>query len=160
MTFQIAKSLRFARETLSNPPTEKWNDRGDPQGEMVFEFVLPLELCKPFNQAGRAGTASQGRIIGKLKKTAYQLMWAQNGGNAKAPLSGRPHVVCVRFSSVASDADSGWTKSPVDRLRVGKNGLGIIEDDKRKNIKLMAWWERAPKNEGFVYVAVFSGGEG
>lgn len=159
MTFSIAKSLRHARETLTNPPAERWIDRGDPAGEKVCEFVLPLEFCKPFNRVGRAGTANQRWLHKKIKDSAYQTMWAQNGGVAKEPLSGRPHVACVRFSSVASDADSGWTKNPVDRLRVGKNGLGIIKDDKRKDIKLMSWWERAPRGAGFVYVAVFTGEE-
>lgn len=158
--FNAASCLKFAHEVLSKPPAEPWIDRGDPVGERRFEFVLPLHLCKPFNQVGRAGTASAGWALGKMKKTAYQMMWAQNGGKAKKPLPGRPHVACVRFSSVPTGVDSGWTKNPVDRLRaVQPNGLGIIKDDEPKDIKLMAWWECAPRGAGFVYVAVFTGEE-
>lgn len=126
-------------------------------GERVARFVLPLDLCKPLNQLSRAGTASAGWALGKLKKDAFALMLTQNQGRiARAPLPGRPQVMCVRFSSVEPDHESGWCKNPVDRLRVGKNGLGLIVDDKPRNIELLTRWEPAPPRQGCVLIEVWS----
>ena len=155
--FSVRASLAFAKAALAQPPALPHIERPDPIGELVAEFVLPLELCKPFNRIGRAGTASAGWALGKLKQSAYLCMWQQAGGRRANPLPGRPHILCCRFSSVEPDHDSGWTKNPVDRLRVGKNGLGFIVDDKPRSVKLSAWWEPAPPRQGFVLVGVFTG---
>ena len=124
----------------------------------MARFVLPLELCKPFNRVGRAGTASAGWLLGKVKSQAFSLMLAQNGGRIqRIPLTGRPQVICVRFSSAEPDHDSGWSKNPVDRLRVGHNGLGYIVDDKPRHIELFTRWEPSPPRRGAVLVEVWSG---
>lgn len=156
-TISVPEAVRFAREKLSKPPEKPWVERSEPVGRLVAEFVLPLHLCKPFNRIGRAGEASQGWRLGKDKKDAYRRMWAQNGGKAKAPLPGRPHVHVIRFSSGRVEHDSGWTKSPVDRLLCKENGLGIIQDDKPKLCRVTSWCEPAPRGAGFVYVAVWTG---
>lgn len=157
MAFSIAANLRRAREILNAPPVLPHIERPEPIGELVAEFVLPLSMCQPFNRIGRAGTAAAGYALGKLKKSTYLYMWQQAGGRRLEPLPGRPHVLCCRFSSVEPDADSGWSKNPVDRLKVGKHGLGIIVDDKPRLAKVSTWWEPAPQREGFVLVGVFTG---
>lgn len=155
--FNWREALMRAESVLSEPPAIARIVRPVPRGQRVARFVLPLELCKSFNQLGRAGTASQGWALGKLKKDAFALMLAQHRRIERTPLSGRPQVVCVRFSSVEPDHDNGWSKNPVDRLRVGHNGLGIIVDDKPKHIELCTRWEPGKRGEGFVYIEVRSG---
>ena len=82
--FSIAANLRRAREILDAPPALPHIERPEPIGELVAEFVLPLELCKPFNRIGRAGTASAGWALGKLKQRAYLCMWQQAGEIGRA----------------------------------------------------------------------------
>jgi hypothetical protein len=156
--FSVTDSLRFAHEALSRPSAQAHIERPVPLGYVVAEFVLPLELCKPFNRVGRAGTASAGRMLGAMKSAAYNLMRVQLGGRLpNAPLPGRPHVLCCRFSSAETDVDSGWSKNPVDRLRVGRNGLGVIVDDKPKCTRVSTWWEPGLRGAGFVFVQVRTG---
>ncbi len=156
--FSVAASLRYADNALSRPPTHAHIERPVPRGELVQRFVLPLKLCEPFNRVGRAGTAGASWALGGMKSAAYNLMRIQLDGRLpKAPLQGRPHVLVCRFSSVETDADSGWSKNPVDRLRVGKNGLGFVVDDKPRNCLVSTWWEQAPKGAGFVLVSLFTG---
>lgn len=154
VTFDWPERIATAQRILSEPPALPHIERPVARGEIVKCFALPLELCKPFNRLSRAGTASAGWALGKLKKDALALMLAQNRGIERAPLSGRPQVLCVRFSSVEPDHESGWCKNPVDRLRVGANGLGIIVDDKPKCIELRTWWEPAKRGDGFCYLEV------
>jgi hypothetical protein len=146
-----------AESVLSEPPAIARIQRPVLRGQRFARFVLPLELCKSFNQLGRSGTASQGWLLGKLKKDAFTLMLTQAGGVPwRTPLTGRPQVVCVRFSSTEPDHDNGWSKNPVDRLRVGHNGLGIIVDDKPRHIELSTRWEPAKRGEGLVYIEIRS----
>jgi len=65
-------------------------------------------------------------------------------------------VLCVRFSSVEPDHESGWCKNPVDRLRGGKMGLGFLVDDAPRFLELRTWWEPSPPKKGFVFVEVRS----
>jgi hypothetical protein len=156
--FSVAASLRYAGEALSRPPSHPHIERPAPRGDIVARFALPLKLCKPFNRVGRAGTASAKRELGGMKTAARDLMAIQVGLRLpKAPLEGRPHVLCCRFSSVETDVDSGWSKNPVDRLRVGHNGLGFIVDDRPKFALVNCWWEYAPPSAGFVYVELRRG---
>jgi hypothetical protein len=157
LPFDWRDALVRVDEVLSAPPAIDRIQRPVLRGTLVKRFVLPLELCKPLNQLSRVGTASAGWALGKLKRNAFQLMLAQNRGRIETPLSGRPQVVCVRFSSVEPDHESGWCKNPVDRLRVGRNGLGLIVDDKPRNIELITRWEKAPRRLGAVLVEVWSG---
>jgi len=91
--FSVRASLAFAKAALAQPPALPHIERPEPIGELVAEFVLPLELCKPFNRIGRAGTASAGWALGKLKQSAYLCMWQQAGGRRANPLPGRPHIL-------------------------------------------------------------------
>lgn len=156
--FDWRDALVRAEAALSQPPAIARIVRPPTRGTRVARFVLPLSLCKPINQLSRAGTAGAGWALGKLKKDALTLMLTQAGGVPwRTPLTGRPQVVCVRFSSVEPDCESGWCKNPVDRLRVGHNGLGLIVDDKPKHIELLVRWEPAPPKNGCVYLEVWSG---
>lgn len=155
--FRWEEALAFAHEALSAPPRKPHIERVRPAGELVQEFVLPLHLCPTANTASRAGTAAQRGMLGRLKREAYEMMRTQNGGRVRSePLPGRPHIVCVRFSSVAPDPLAGWQKSPVDRLRVGHNGLGYIANDRSVDIQLSAWWEPGPRGNGFVLTQVWT----
>ncbi len=156
--FSVAASLRYADDALSRPPTFPHIERPVPRGELVQRFVLPLKLCEPFNRVGRAGTAGASWALGEMKKTAYELMRIQCDGRLpKAPLDGRPHVLVCRFSSNEPDADSGWSKNPVDRLKLASKGLGFIVDDKPRFTLVSPWWEYAPPGHGFVYLEVRTG---
>jgi hypothetical protein len=153
--FDWRAKLKTARLALDHPPTGAHIERHARRGSLVASFVLPLTLCQPLNRLSRSGTASAGWALGKLKRDAYTLMLVQLGGKLpKAPLEGRPQILCVRFSSVEPDHESGWCKNPVDRLRVGKNGLGFILDDAPKCVELRVWWEKAAPGQGFVFVEV------
>lgn len=152
------RALRLvALDALSRPPPFEHIERHKRRGELVRAFVLPLELCRPFNRVSRTGSASTRWALGKLKSECYEFMRLQNGGRGfPLPLAGRPQVICIRFSSSEPDMESGWCKNPVDRLRVGKNGLGIIVDDRPRCIELRTWWEPAKPKAGFVYLEVRS----
>lgn len=157
--FDWRARIAEAQETLARPKAREWISRPDrSKGAVLFCFALPLELCRSFNVAGRAGAASATWAIGKLKSDTFSLMYGQlvarHGRPPTAPLTGRPVVHCVRFSSTPTDRESGWCKNPVDRLRVGSNGLGIIRDDSEEAIDLRAWWEPAKPSSGFVYLEV------
>lgn len=160
--FEVEECLAFADEAFSKPPTREDVERVKPRGHRrIARFAVPLRLCKPFNQLGRAGTASQGWALGKAKKECFQRMQAQwfHQRHSLTPTQhpgGRFHVLAVRFSSMPSDGDSGWSKNPVDRLRGAKHGLGIIPDDSRRHIRLDTWWEYAPPKKGFVLVEVWA----
>jgi hypothetical protein len=153
--FNWRARLAEAQASLALPPTIAHIERPAPRGEVVARFVLPLELCQPFNRLSRAGTASAGFALGKLKTGAYTLMLVQLGGKLpQTPLEGRPQILCCRFSSKETDAETGWCKNPVDRLRIGKNGLGFIVDDAPRFVEVRAWWESAKAKEGFVYLEI------
>lgn len=97
------------------------------------------------------------------------------------PLTGRPLVRCIRYSSVEPDSTAGWGKLPVDCLQpsgvrtVTKTvrhphghtvklsrkkpykGLGIIASDAPKHTDVVEWWEPAKRGEGFCVVEVWTG---
>jgi hypothetical protein len=154
--FDWRAALKEADRILSEPKAKPWINRPERDCLALFRFVLPLELCKPFNRVGRAGSASAGWALGKMKEDAANLMLAQlEWKKPNRPLLGRPRVLCCRFSSAPVDRDSGWTKNPVDRLRANvTNGLGIIRDDSEEAIDLQAWWEPTAPKCGFVLVEV------
>lgn len=155
--FDWRAKLKEARLALDRPPELEHIERHSRRGSLVAQFVLPLTLCQPLNRLSRAGTASAGWALGQMKRDALTLMKVQLGGKLpKVPLEGRPQILCCRFSSKEPDAEAGWCKNPVDRLRVGKNGLGFIVDDAPRFVELRTWWEPAKAKEGFVFVEVRS----
>jgi hypothetical protein len=80
------------------------------------------------------------------------LMKTQMVTTPQCPLSGRPQVLAVRFSSVESDPYCDFGKIPVDCLKK----LGLIVDDRGSCIELRQWWEPAAPKRGFVLVEVWS----
>ena len=153
--FDWRSKLKEARLALDRPPEMEHIERHSRRGSLVARFVLPLSLCQPLNRLSRAGTASAGWALGQMKRDALTLMKVQLGGKLpKEPLTGRPQVLCVRFSSVEPDHETGWCKNPVDRLRVGTMGLGFLVDDAPRFVELRTWWEPAKRGCGFVFCEV------
>lgn len=168
MTFSIDDSLARAIVTLAHEPTAKYIVRPNPKGALIWQCVLPSELCVTVNVGFRAGQWARA----KNKKRLLQMMFAQHGMRVRPePLPGRPHVHCVRFTSKRPDRQTGWAKDVVDnlltpkttRLKGGKArqrvGLGFIEDDSDEHINLSCWWEPAPPKKGFVLLRVYGGEE-
>lgn len=155
----VANGHWYADAALSCPPARAHIQRVDGDGQRVAKFVVPLELCLTSNVRMQSGKASQGRILGKLKKDCYMFMLAQHGRIERKPLAGRPLVRCIRFSSSEPDRTSDWSKNPVDRLCAVKNGLGIIRDDAPRFARIECWWEPAPAGRGFVFLDVWTGKE-
>jgi hypothetical protein len=154
--FSVAGNLRRAREMLATPPVESWIRRPEPRGVVVAEFVLPLEYCQTTNATRHA----PGWKLGKVKSALFGLMWSQNGGRWKQPLTGFPQVLCVRFTNRIVDSCSDWAKAAVDMLCAsklpGQKRLNIILDDSPRHIELHQWSEPVPRSEGFCYLQVRS----
>lgn len=131
------------------------------RGRLVRRFALPLDVCLTSNVRMSKGVAGAGWKLGAMKKRCFELMWEQNSHKVEPyPLGGRPHVVCVRYSSAETDRTSDWSKCPVDRLCVGSMGLGLIVDDAPKYIDLDWYCDYAPPGNGMVVVSVFTGESG
>lgn len=166
MTYSRTASLAYAQEALSRPPAARYVTRPAPVGELVWQCVVPAELCPTVNVLHRGGHWQRA----KQAKQVHQLMLAQHGLRLRRePLPGRPVVHCIRFSSARPDAQTGWSKLPVDCLltprttvlRNGKTrqrlGLGFVEDDSPEHIELHCWWEPGKPRAGFVLVQVYGG---
>lgn len=153
----LAERWKYLAETeriLSGPPALARIERPEPRGNRVARFVLPLELCQPQNRK-RAEPVWVGL---KRRRSIAAAMWSHSRPWAK-PLSGRPQVLCVRFSSNEPDKYSDWAKEAIDVLmaptkRKPTGRLNIIVDDSPKHIELHQWWEFAKPKEGFVYIEV------
>jgi len=145
-----------AADVFAHPPAKAHIVRPTPRGELVARFWLPLELCAPMNRIARRGTQAAGWALGKMKTDAFRLMAAQHA-RRKAPLPGRPQVLCLRLSSVEPDKYADWQKNPVDRLRDDDKGLRFIVDDRPSCIDLHAWWEPAKRGDGCVLIDVRTG---
>ncbi len=148
--FDRVEALRFAEAAWALPPARPHIVRPPLRGEVVARFVLPLELCPPLNAFAEMPSWKRK----KIKDNALACMLGQSRRRWPEPLSGRPCVVAVRFSSVEPDGDSGWQKVPVDRLTVKREGLGLIRDDRGTAIERVTWWEPARRDHGFVLIEV------
>lgn len=84
-------------------------------------------------------------------------MIMQAGGKQSQVLSGRPQVICRRFSSVQPDKYSDWAKLPIDKLCVGPNRLGYLRDDRPSACEIHQVWERSKPGSGFVVIEIWSG---
>lgn len=166
--FDHSRCLVFARFSLSIPPELKRIKRPARTGELAYCFVLPLSTCPTSNVTGTAAMAGHGWRMGKLKSTVWGYMRAQFVAQRQKlalPLSGRPQIMAVRFSSTEPDACSNWAKIPIDMLTVAKsrNGkpqqhrLGIVQDDAPKFADVSQHWEPAKSGEGFVCIEVRTG---
>ncbi len=148
--FSVRKAIFRAAVTLATPPARPHTRRVEPVGDLAYRFVLPLPLVAPQNR-----THGKTWMLGKLKAECLAVMRSQLVARPTSPLSGRPQVLCVRFSSRETDAYSDGFKSAIDRLK----DLGIIVDDKPRCIDLHQWCEVAKPGEGFGLIEVFTGAE-
>ncbi len=168
MTFSRPAALAFAQDALSAPPAARYVVRPKPAGELVWQCVVPAELCPTVNVGLRANHWKRA----KNKRQLFAMMLAQNGLRVRwQALPGRPVVHCIRFTSVCPDAQTAWSKDVVDclltrkvtRLKNGnfreRQGLGFIEDDSPEHIDLHCWWEPGKPKAGFVLVRVYGGEE-
>ncbi len=154
--------LDFADETLRGAQRWPWQKRVPGVGERIVQFALPLELCKTSNARMHRTFAARPWLLAKLKSQCTELMTVQALSACPlhdGPLPGRPMVRAIRFSSRETDVTSDWAKVPIDRLRVGKNGLGFIVDDSPRYCEIVAWCEYAPPGKGFVLIEVWAGTE-
>jgi hypothetical protein len=156
--FSIETARQRAEETLRVPPALARLARPVPRGSLVASWVLPIELLKPQNWARHRPVG----VLAKLKDQLYRLMWAQQPYRPEAPLSGRPQVICTRFSSTEPDAYSNTFKAAVDLLCVPdskrrKRGLGFIVDDKPQFLEEIQRWEPAPPGRGQGLIDLYDG---
>lgn len=156
-----AALLELADQALAAPPRKPWTRRPVPAGSRVARFVLPLDLCQATNRTGRlAGAQPWARK--RDKERVYLAMRAQCLPWEK-PLSGRPQVLCVRFSRAQSDAYADWGKAAVDVLTArgdrNQRRLGIIVDDRPSAADVVQWCEPKPRGApaGFVVIDVWTG---
>jgi hypothetical protein len=156
-SFSFKQALAQADETLRKPPRWEHARRVAPVGERVARFALPLELCLTSNERMRGGLKQRFLEAG-IKKKLYDLMRLQNSGrNAAAPLGGRPQVLAIRFSSRETDVTSDWSKMAIDRLLIGKHGLGFLVDDSPRYADVNCWCEFASPGKGAVVIEVWTG---
>lgn len=151
------QQIELARAWLSEPPLREWIERPGPRGELVCEFALPLGLC-PTSNLTRHGIRW---MHSQRKEYAFIAMRTQLRLPLPfpLPLTGRPQVLAVRFSSRAPDTYSNFAKAAVDILCVpnGRSNrrLGIIREDNPKALDEKQWWEPVRRgHEGFVYLQV------
>jgi len=153
--FNPGEALCRADEILSRPPARPHIVRPAPVGARVWRCALPLELLQPQNRT-RHGARWE---LGKLKAEVWIRMLAQHGLPVRQlPLPGRPQVLCTRFSAAEPDRYADWAKAAVDALCLPsgrrKRGLGLLRDDRPKDVDLHQWWEPGPRGAGFGVIEV------
>lgn len=181
---EVAAFLARADAILAAPPARPWIERHPGRGRLVLRFALPLALAAPQNRSRHAQgwqmaeqrkavlSTLAGQMMGQFARDPSMitapLNYCRNGKGLlpvwPSPLSARPQVRAVRFSSVAPDCTAAWHKTTVDCLlppktRAGKvvPGLGILADDRPALLEVRDWWEAAPKGQGGALVEVFDG---
>lgn len=178
--FDIVAAWATARATLATPSTHPRVRRREPEGRFVAGWVLPLDMVPGVNSLnGRTGW-QKGAARDRVRKEMLRQSSQQRPG---APLSGRPFVRVIRFSSVEPDGDQAFSKLPVDALLVDRpkkpkdmpkemwaqirhtvkpkpKKLGYLVDDKPACIDLFVGWEPAPPGKGCVLVEVWTGRAG
>lgn len=158
---EIAFARVRAEEALAQPPKFKRIERPIAIGDRVASFIIPLELLPTSNRTGRVANAAAW-MRARLKKNLFAVMWRQCQ-RFERPLSGRPLVHCVRFSSTEPDAYNDGFKAAIDILcaRTDRhpNRLNIIVDDRPACVDVRQWWEHAKRGEGFGLIEVWRGAE-
>jgi hypothetical protein len=147
--FRVDEALARAAEVLSRPPAKAHIVRPVPRGNVVARFALPLALCQPQNRT-RHG---QAWALGKLKQDVLLCMLSQHGRRSQ-PLPGRPQVLCLRLSSVATDKYADFAKHAIDRLCVAHSGLGFLINDRDIDAEIHQWCEPAKPGQGCVVIEV------
>ena len=163
--FSISSALLRAAKILSEPPAKSHIVRAQPEGDLVVRFALPLELCEPQNRRRKApGWVMANKRDGILQLLAVQLRHQL----PEKPLSGRPIVQCIRFSSRAPDAFADSFKLAIDCLCPSKirktrgvpkriPGIGLIADDNPEACDVRQRWEQAPSGQGLALLEVWTG---
>jgi hypothetical protein len=166
--FDVRSAYDRAAVILRDPPARRHIVRVKPVGDLVARFALPLEVCEPQNARRKApGWAMAQKRDDILHLFALQLC----GHLPTAPLTGRPIVQCIRFSSRAPDAFADSFKLAVDclspsRIRRHKGvprlirGIGLIADDRPEVCDVRQRWEYAARGTGFCLVELWSGEKG
>lgn len=137
----------------------KWHERQDDftvPGQHVATFVIPLDMCK--RQDARLKNLGWKAAKDKRELTGY--LRSQMRPRAEC-LTGRPYVLCVRFSSVEPDKYSDWAKLAVDCIcapnKRSPSRLNIIRDDAPKFAEIDQRWVEAKPGEGFCVVEIWTG---
>jgi len=182
--------LAFADSVLALPPSRPWIERHPGRGRVVLRFALTLAMAAPQNrsrhaqgwQMARERSSVLSAMAGQLAwqvtvrgpdgvfAVPMQLGWCKHGRGIiptwPAPLTGRPMVRAIRFSSVAPDPTAAWHKCAIDCLRVPRQragklvpGLGVLVDDRPALLELREWHEPAPKGQGGAIIEVWTGEE-
>lgn len=155
-----AASLRKGAKAIANAERlGRLVERHELRGPVHLRAVLPIEFCPRMNELLRLHFGAASSLKEKTIKAIFQQNRCQQWAK---PITGRPLVRFVRFTTKAPDDDSSWTKSPLDVLTTGIRGggphhLGVVEDDNREAIELRAWWEPSVPNMQFVYLDVSGG---
>lgn len=149
--FDVRAAFLQADAVLAAAPARPHIVRPVPRGNRVVRFALPLPLCQPQNRTrhGRAWA------LGKLKQDVLLCMLSQHGRRS-TPLSGRPQVLCLRLSSVATDKYADFAKHAIDRLCVAHSGLGFLTNDRDVDAEIHQWCEPAKPGHGCVVIEVRS----
>lgn len=126
-----------------------------PSGLTCFAVIfLPLKMCK--RQNSKFGTQGWQAAKDRRETLGYMRMQAKPW---KEPLSGRPLVRCVRYSSNEPDKYSDWAKVAVDCLckpnRRSPHRIGIIVDDAPKFAEIDQQWREAKPGKGFCVIEVW-----
>ena len=132
-----------------NPETGTEGEAGTGQ-TMIARFVLPLSCAPTLNVYARMHWQTR-RVV---KRGCFTRMLCQ-AQRRKAALPGKPRVVMVRASKMQPDQDAGWSKVPLDCLKLDKQGLGFIRDDSPDHVDVECAWVRAV-DDGWVSVEVWS----
>lgn len=137
-SFSIPEALERAEKIVAEPP-EGWAPIVPGRGELVWRFVLPLDLCKTTNalislaSGGRkkARMSSAARLesfkteVHRKMRLQYPENWRLMNGDqfVTLPLQGRAFIRAIRCSSSKPDqlADAGM-KTAIDMLRVPRKG--------------------------------------
>lgn len=150
--FNAAACKRYASWALDQPPAQEHIVRAEPPtgAFRVARFALPLEVCPGTNALAEMPPWKRG----KLKQQALLLMRSQQPDRLPM-LAGRPWLRAIRFSSREPDRGADWSKIPIDRLTPKHGGLGLIADDRNRDIELHTHWEPAPPAAGFVLIELY-----
>jgi hypothetical protein len=168
---QYLDRVRLANRRLSKPPKSAFSRRVVRRGQLVIPFALDLRFAQSQNAYRRATTKQRyGRRKLLLEQMSWQILrwmmrdeWLSLPLHLRQyPLSGRPQVNAVRFSTRMTDGYANFAKEAIDCLQPSRgidwgHGLRIISGDAPHQIEENQWCELVSRgDEGFVYLEVRS----
>lgn len=178
--FSIPGALALADQVLAGPCAYHL-PRVPGRGVLLQRFVLPLDLCKTTNallsmmqnRPKPGKRAFTGAMQSKaLEQKVYRMMWTQHPNVRNAPLTGRPMLRIIRFSSVESDEGADGMKLARDLLRIprapawsdrhrkicgGRKGFGFLVDDAPRFVETVRWGEKVKPGQGFGLLEIWTG---